>query len=173
MNPKVFAHTSYIGTGGYNNHSRDFFRHLSKLIKLKIRNFTIGQRKGIGIESKGKPIFVTKIYPSKNIVEVGPSNELMQRKAYISKVNIISKQDKITNKEIFAKILYKSTPAKGRLTLKNDGNAVFIFDEPQRAITPGQALVFYYDNEVIGGGFIEYEDSTLLKEKNKETVKSY
>ena len=42
MNPKVFAHTSYIGTGGYNNHSRDFFRHLSKLIKLKIRNFTIG-----------------------------------------------------------------------------------------------------------------------------------
>ena len=138
-----------------------------------IHNFTIGQRKGIGIESKGKPIFVTKIYPSKNIVEVGPSNELMQRKAYISKVNIISKENKITNKEIFAKIRYKSTPAKGRLTLKNDGNAVFIFDEPQRAITPGQALVFYNDNEVIGGGFIEYEDSTLLKEKNKETVKSY
>jgi len=138
-----------------------------------IHNFTIGQRKGIGIESKGKPIFVTKIYPSKNIVEVGPSNELMQRKAYISKVNIISKENKITKKEIFAKIRYKSTPAKGRLTLKNDGNAVFIFDEPQRAITPGQALVFYNDNEVIGGGFIEYEDSTLLKEKNKETVKSY
>ena len=138
-----------------------------------IHNFTIGQRKGIGIESKGKPIFVTKIYPSKNIVEVGPSNELMQRKAYISKVNIISKQDKITNKEIFAKIRYKSTPAKGMLTLKNDGNAVFIFDEPQRAITPGQALVFYNDNEVIGGGFIEYEDSTLLKENNKETVRSY
>ena len=138
-----------------------------------IHNFTIGQRKGIGIESKGKPIFVTKIYPSKNIVEVGPSNELMQRKAYISKVNIISKRDKIANKKIFAKIRYKSTPAKGRLTLKNDGNAVFIFDEPQRAITPGQALVFYNDNEVIGGGFIEYEDSTLLKEKNKETVKSY
>ena len=57
-----------------------------------IHNFTIGQRKGIGIESKGKPLFVTKIYPSKNIVEVGPSNELMQTKAYISKVNIISKK---------------------------------------------------------------------------------
>ena len=38
--PKVFAHTSYIGTGGYNNHSRDFFRHLSKLIDVKVRNFT-------------------------------------------------------------------------------------------------------------------------------------
>ena len=42
IKPKVFAHGSYIGTGGYNNHTRDFFRHLSKIIKIKIRNFTIG-----------------------------------------------------------------------------------------------------------------------------------
>ena len=42
MKPKVLAHCSYIGTGGYNNHSRDFFRHLSKLIDVKVRNFTIG-----------------------------------------------------------------------------------------------------------------------------------
>ena len=40
--PKVLAHTSYIGTGGYNQHARDFFRHLSKLIDIKVRNFTIG-----------------------------------------------------------------------------------------------------------------------------------
>ena len=138
-----------------------------------IHNFTIGQRKGIGIESKGKPLFVTKIYPSKNIVEVGPSSELMQTKAYISKVNIISEKNNISKKEIFAKIRYKSTPAKGKLKIKTDGNAEFIFDEPQRAITPGQALVFYSNNEVIGGGFIEYEDTTSIKDTSKETVKSY
>ena len=138
-----------------------------------IHNFTIGQRKGIGIESKGRPLFVTKIYPSKNIVEVGPSSELMQTKAYISKVNIISEKNNISKKEIFAKIRYKSTPAKGKLKIKTDGNAEFIFDEPQRAITPGQALVFYSNNEVIGGGFIEYEDTTSIKDTSKETVKSY
>mgnify|MGYP001292508849 CR=1 FL=1 len=138
-----------------------------------IHNFTIGQRKGIGVESRGKPLFVTKIYPSKNTVEVGSSSELMQKKAYISKVNIISEVNDITRKEIFAKIRYKSTPAKGRLSLKPDGNAIFIFDEPQRAITPGQALVFYCGNEVIGGGFIEYEDSIPLNASNNETVKSY
>ncbi len=138
-----------------------------------IHNFTIGQRKGIGIESKGKPLFVTKIYPSKNIVEVGPSSELMQKKAYISKVNIISEKNNISKKEIFAKIRYKSTPAKGKLKIKTDGNAEFIFDEPQRAITPGQALVFYSNNEVIGGGFIEYEDTASIKDTSKEAVKSY
>ena len=51
MKPKVLAHTSYIGTGGYNNHSRDFFRHLSKLIDVKVRNFTIGDSwKGVNDE---------------------------------------------------------------------------------------------------------------------------
>ena len=97
----------------------------------------------------------------------------MQTIAYISKVNIISKKNNISNKEIFAKIRYKSTPAKGKLSIKKGGNAVFIFDEPQRAITPGQALVFYSNNEVIGGGFIEYEDTTSMNFRNKETVKSY
>tara|TARA_B100000902_G_scaffold398488_1_gene465435 strand:- start:849 stop:1982 length:1134 start_codon:yes stop_codon:yes gene_type:complete len=139
-----------------------------------IHNFTIGQRKGIGIESKGKPLFVTKIYPSKNTVEVGPPNELMQDKAYLSKLNIISGERNITEKEpLYAKIRYKSTPAKGILEIKKDGYAVFIFDEPQRAITPGQALVFYRGNQVIGGGFIEYEEVSLDKDKEKEIAKSF
>lgn len=139
-----------------------------------IHNFTIGQRKGIGIESKGKPLFVTKIYPSKNTVEVGPPNELMQDKAYLSKLNIISGERNITEKDpLYAKIRYKSTPAKGILEIKKDGYAVFTFDEPQRAITPGQALVFYRGNQVIGGGFIEYEEVSLDKDKEKEIAKSF
>lgn len=139
-----------------------------------IHNFTIGQRKGIGIESKGKPLFVTKIYPSKNTVEVGPPNELMRDKAYLSKLNIISGERNITEKDpLYAKIRYKSTPAKGILEIKKDGYAVFTFDEPQRAITPGQALVFYRGNQVIGGGFIEYEEVSLDKDKEKEIAKSF
>ena len=135
-----------------------------------IHNFTIGQRKGLGIESTGKPLFVTKIYPGNNTVEVGPSEELMQTKAFISSLNIISGKGIDDKKPIYAKIRYKSTPAKGRLELKRNGNALFIFDQPQRAITPGQALVFYHDNQVVGGGFIEYEDSA--KEIEKEMAKS-
>lgn len=62
MNPKVFAHTSYIGTGGYNNHSRDFFRHLSKLIKLKIRNFTIGDNwKGPGTNQHDSELYLNNL----------------------------------------------------------------------------------------------------------------
>ena len=142
-----------------------------KLGKHKgIHNFTIGQRKGLGIESNGKPLFVTKIYPSNNTVEVGPPNELLQKKAFISRLNIISGQGIDDKKSIYAKIRYKSTPAKGKIELKGNGNAIFVFDEPQRAITPGQALVFYHDNQVVGGGFIEYEES--VTEIEKEMAKS-
>ena len=52
--PKVFAHTSYIGQGGYNQHTRDFFRHLSKLIDIKVRNFTIGNS-WLGIDKTDEP----------------------------------------------------------------------------------------------------------------------
>ena len=136
-----------------------------------IHNFTIGQRKGLGIESDGKPLFVTKIYPSVNKVEVGPSNELMQSKAFISRLNIISGKSIDTKKTIYAKIRYKSTPAIGKLEQLDNGNATFTFEEPQRAITPGQALVFYQGNQVIGGGFIEYEGTKSKKEI--EMVKSF
>tara|TARA_E500000081_G_C6092212_1_gene333272 strand:- start:211 stop:1335 length:1125 start_codon:yes stop_codon:yes gene_type:complete len=136
-----------------------------------IHNFTIGQRKGLGIESDGKPLFVTKIYPSVNKVEVGPSNELMQSKAFISRLNIISGKSIDTKKTIYAKIRYKSTPAIGKLEQLENGNATFTFEEPQRAITPGQALVFYQGNQVIGGGFIEYEGTKSKKEI--EMVKSF
>ncbi len=136
-----------------------------------IHNFTIGQRKGLGIESSGKPLFVTKIYPSNNTVEVGPSKELMQRKAFISRFNIISGESIDASKTIYAKIRYKSTPAIGKLELQENGDAVFVFEEPQRAITPGQALVFYQGNQVIGGGFIEYEKT--LSKKQEEMAQSF
>ena len=62
IKPKVFAHGSYIGTGGYNNHTRDFFRHLSKIIKIKIRNFTIGgELKGMSDEPHNDESYINDV----------------------------------------------------------------------------------------------------------------
>jgi len=125
-----------------------------------IHNFTIGQRKGLGIESDGKPLFVTNIYTDNNNVEVGPSKELMKNNVLMSSVNFISGEKPSDDIKLEAKIRYKSFPASGSLVHLENGDAKFIFDDPQRAITPGQALVFYKENMVLGGGFIEFDKSS-------------
>ena len=125
-----------------------------------IHNFTIGQRKGLGVESNGKPLFVTNIYSDSNNIEVGPSKELMKKNVLMSSVNFISGEKPSDDIKLEAKIRYKSFPASGRLVHSENGESKFIFDEPQRAITPGQALVFYKKNMVLGGGFIEFDKSS-------------
>ncbi len=136
-----------------------------------IHNFTIGQRKGIGISSKSKPIFVTKIYSDTNNVEVGPVKELMKDKAFISSVNFLSGVLPKNKIRIHAKIRYKSIPATGVLLVHENGDAEIKFDEPQRAITPGQAIVFYSGSKVLGGGFIEL-DLSKSKNETSETVRA-
>ena len=135
-----------------------------------IHNFTIGQRKGLGIETSGKPIFVTNIYSDTNNVEVGPSQELMKKNVSLSSVNFISGEKPSGDIKLKAKIRYKSFPASGKLNYLENGDIKFIFDEPQRAITPGQALVFYKDNMVLGGGFIEF-DKSFNENKSARAVK--
>ncbi len=125
-----------------------------------IHNFTIGQRKGLGIESDGAPLFVTNIYSDNNNVEVGPSKELMKKNVLMSSVNFISGEKPSDDIKLEAKIRYKSFPASGKLVHLENGDGKFIFDDPQRAITPGQALVFYKENMVLGGGFIEFDKSS-------------
>lgn len=133
-----------------------------------IHNFTIGQRKGIGISSKSKPIFVTKIYSDTNNIEVGPVKELMKNKAFISSVNFISGILPKVSIRVHAKIRYKSIPATGMLSVQPNGDAEIMFDEPQRAITPGQAIVFYLENKVLGGGFIELDKSKTKNELSNQ-----
>lgn len=114
-----------------------------------ILNYTIGQRKGLGI-ALGKPAFVTCINCSDNTVVLGDNADLF-RTEVISSDNVIKGGDG----PVTAKIRYAARPADAEIEVMADGKIKTTFKEPQRAATPGQSIVFYRDNRVIGGGFIE------------------
>jgi len=114
--------------------------------------YTIGQRHGLGLAS-GKPLYVIKIEPESNRIVLGPEKELYSQKLAAQKLNWISgkaPREPITAK---AKIRYKSKEAEAILFFSDDSVDVN-FAQPQKAVTPGQAIVFYNIDEVLGGGII-------------------
>jgi tRNA-specific 2-thiouridylase len=115
--------------------------------------YTVGQRHGLGIAS-GKPMYVIKIDNVKNQIIVGTAEELKSTEIIASGLFWISGNAPLERIEIRAKIRYKSAEAGATLFIEG-GKAKIVFQEPQRAVTPGQAIVFYNGNEVIGGGTIE------------------
>jgi len=122
-----------------------------------IVHYTIGQRKGLGY-TFGKPVFVTKIDPEKNLVTLGDHEELMHKELYAEKMNFISLEKLEGEMRVTAKIRYSAKEAPALILPEKDGVRV-IFDEPQRAITPGQAVVFYDGEVVVGGGTIIYSEN--------------
>jgi len=114
--------------------------------------YTIGQRHGLGLAS-GKPLYVIRIEPESNRVVVGHEKELYIQKLAAQKLNWIS--GKATREPITAKakIRYKSKEAEAVLFFRN-GSVDVHFAQPQKAVTPGQAVVFYNAGEVLGGGII-------------------
>ena len=115
--------------------------------------YTIGQRHGLGLAS-GKPLYVIRIEPESNRIVLGPEEELYSRRLAADKVNWISgkaPQEPIT---VTAKIRYKSKEAEAVLFPHDDSMDVH-FTQPQKAVTPGQAIVFYNADEVLGGGIID------------------
>ena len=121
-----------------------------------IVHYTIGQRKGLGI-ALGKPAFVTRIDAEANEVVLG-SNEDLFSTAVSSCGNVFadgSDPAKYHNLRVQAKVRYSARPADAVLKVMEDGCVETIFDEPQRAATPGQSVVWYDGDHVIGGGFIE------------------
>jgi len=119
-----------------------------------IGRYTIGQRTGLGITTAER-VYVTRIEPETNRVVVGPPEDLLHRKLIASSVKWVSGQAPVTVTEITAKIRYKSPEAKAILHSLPPSSVELHFAEPQRAITPGQAVVFYLGDEVLGGGTIE------------------
>ena len=118
-----------------------------------IFNYTVGQRKGLQISYK-EPLYVLELDLEKNNVIVGTEKQLYSKKLYAENLNWIVNIDKEKDIECYAKIRYRAKEAKAKLKVQNN-KAEVIFDEPQRAITAGQSVVFYdEDGIVIGGGKI-------------------
>ncbi len=118
-----------------------------------VHNFTIGQRKGLGFAA-GKPLYVLSIDPEKNRVVVGEDDSLRTATFEIEDVNWVSREEPSAPVRAFVKIRHKHEPAPATVEALAVNRARITFDSPQRAITPGQAAVFYDGEVVLGGGWI-------------------
>jgi tRNA-specific 2-thiouridylase len=118
-----------------------------------IHNFTVGQRKGLGVAA-GSPLYVIKLEPEKNRVFVGPEQELFHRKFTVRDLNWIRLIGDGEGVEAHVKIRHNHPGAPAQVESHGASEAVVTFHQPQRAITPGQAAVFYDGDEVLGGGWI-------------------
>ena len=115
-------------------------------------NYTIGQRKGLGI-SNPVPLFVLGFNPLKNEVIVGEESELYKKEILVTDINLLLIDEINEWLEVTVKTRYSAKEAKAKI-IQDGSNIKVIFDEPQKAITPGQSAVFYVDDIVVGGGKI-------------------
>jgi len=124
-----------------------------------IIHYTVGQRKGVGIAGQEKPLFVVRIDSCRNAVIVGPKEELMRDELRAVNLNWIALESTPQQPlKIRAKIRqqHKEAPAEIRPDPSDDKAAVIVkFDTPQMAITPGQIVVFYDNDLILGSGVIE------------------
>jgi tRNA-specific 2-thiouridylase len=119
-----------------------------------VHRFTIGQRKGLGLSAR-EPMYVLAIKPDTAEVVVGPREALGRTTLTASAVNWISGRPSADWTPVTAQIRHRHTPAPARVRAIDGDRAELIFVEPQTAITPGQAVVFYDGEVVVGGGWID------------------
>ncbi len=120
-----------------------------------VHHFTVGQRKGLRVAA-GSPLYVIEIDAKKNRVIVGRNEELLKCRCTVRNVNWIRPVSAGQRLEGSVRIRNKHVPAPARIEVSSTSGAALVeFVEPQRAITPGQAAVFYDEDEVVGGGWIE------------------
>jgi len=118
-----------------------------------IHNFTVGQRKGLGVAT-GSPLYVIQISGASKQVVVGGDEHLYSRTLRAKRVNLIAVDDLRESMRVAVKIRHRHEPAPAVIERAGDDEILVTFDEPQRAITPGQAAVFYDGDIVVGGGWI-------------------
>ncbi|MCM8759442.1 MAG: tRNA 2-thiouridine(34) synthase MnmA [Candidatus Omnitrophica bacterium] len=119
-----------------------------------IIHYTIGQRKGLGIAGK-KPLYVIEIQPEKNRIVVGEEKDLYKKTLTADGVNFVSIEKLEEPMKLKTRIRYKHCEAPSEVFPQKNNEVLVVFETPQRAITPGQAAVFYKDDILIGGGFIK------------------
>jgi tRNA-specific 2-thiouridylase len=118
-----------------------------------IHNFTVGQRKGLGVAT-GSPLYVIQISGASKQVIVGGDEHLYSRTLRAKRVNLISVENLTEQMRVAVKIRHRHEPAPAVIERSGADEILVTFDEPQRAITPGQAAVFYDGDVVVGGGWI-------------------
>ena len=118
-----------------------------------IVNYTIGQRKGLGI-AFGKPMFVIDINAKKNTVVLGDNEDLFNKVVIAKDVNLIAFDEITEPVRVEAKIRYSAKPSPATVYKIDNNKIKIVFDEPQRAITKGQSVVMYNGDVVVGGGII-------------------
>ncbi|RDU24279.1 tRNA 2-thiouridine(34) synthase MnmA [Anaerosacchariphilus polymeriproducens] len=118
-----------------------------------ITHYTVGQRKGLNL-SMGHPVFVVELRPETNEVVIGENKDVFAKELYANKLNFMAMEDLKEEMKVTAKIRYSHKGAVCTIKKVEDDKVHCVFEESQRAITPGQAVVFYQDDYVIGGGTI-------------------
>ena len=121
-----------------------------------IINYTIGQRKGLGM-GFGKPMYVTAINSVDNTVALGDNDDLFSHGLVAHSLCFISESNKPKGTfKVQVKIRYRAALCCAQVTIDDNGTMKILFEQPQRAVTPGQSVVLYDGDKVLGGGIIEY-----------------
>ena len=116
-----------------------------------IIHYTVGQRKGLGL-SFPQPMYVCGIDPRRNRVVLGKQEELFSREAEAGDINLISVEKLEEPLRVKARVRYRQKEQPATVYQTGPDRLKVVFDEPQRAITPGQSLVLYDGDVVVGGG---------------------
>ena len=120
---------------------------------LGITHYTVGQRKGLGL-AMGHPVFVTEIRPELNEVVIGEAEDVFTKELSCRQINFMSVEDLTQPRRVLAKVRYAHKGQWGLLEKTGEDTLKCTFEEPVRAVTPGQAAVFYDGEYVLGGGTI-------------------
>ena len=118
-----------------------------------IHHFTVGQRKGLGVAT-GSPLYVIQIKGDTRQIVVGNQADLYSKTMRVKKINLISVAELNEPMRVQVKIRHRHEPASAQLEVSGGDEMTITFDQPQRAVTPGQAAVFYDGDIVVGGGWI-------------------
>lgn len=125
--------------------------------------YTVGQRKGLGVAT-GERLYVTKIDPEKNAVILGPEEAILGDRLTAEDINMILYEKLESPLQVEAQVRYNGVPSPAILTPLPGGRVVSVhFHKPQRSLTPGQAVVFYQGDCLVGGATIENTSTNAIR----------